>query len=126
MLAHLATHATEIKLTLAAVLGFSAWLADATGPDITGWEEIGLKGILLFAVYYIGRLFLSAQKEHKHEMKETWDLHKTESLKREERMAEAMTKQTVSLEKLCEISQEQVEHFRAFVKSAVDEKMKPH
>jgi hypothetical protein len=127
MLTHLATHATEIKLTAAAVLGFSAWLADASGDqEIKGWEEIGLKGILLFAVYYIGRLFLSAQREHKAEMKETWDLHKTESLKREERMAEAMTKQTVSLEKLCEISQEQVEHFRAFVKSAVDEKMRPH
>lgn len=127
MLSHIAAHATEIKLTLAAALGFSAWLADASGElNVKGWEEIGLKGILLFAVYYIGRLFLSTQKEHKAEMKETWDLHKTESLKREERMAEAMSKQTVSLEKLCEISQEQVEHFRAFVKSAVDEKMKPH
>ena len=127
MLTHLATHATEIKLTLAAVLGLSAWLADASGElNDKGWEEIGLKGMLLFAVYYIGRLFLSAQREHKAEMKEIWDLHKAESLKREERMAEAMTKQTVSLEKLCEISQEQVEHFRAFVKSAVDEKMKPH
>jgi len=127
MLTHLATHATEIKLTLAAVLGLSAWLADASGElNVKGWEEIGLKGMLLFAVYYIGRLFLSAQREHKAEMKEIWDLHKAESLKREERMAEAMTKQTVSLEKLCEISQEQVEHFRAFVKNAIDEKMKPH
>jgi hypothetical protein len=127
MLSHLATHATEIKLTLAASLGLSAWLADASGElNVKGWEEIGLKGILLFAVYYIGRLFLAAQKEHKAEMAETWKAHKEETGKREEKMCAALEKHSVSLERIADLNEEQLLHFRGFVKASVDAQMKVH
>lgn len=127
MLSHLASHATEIKLTLAAALGLGAWLAEASPElNVKSWEEIGLKGILLFAVYYIGRLFLTAQKEHKAEMSETWKAHKEETAKREEKMCAALEKHSVSLERIADLNEEQLLHFRAFVKGAVDDKMKPH
>lgn len=127
MLSHLASHLTELKITLAAVLGFGAWLADTSADlNVKGWEEIGLKGILLFAVYYIGRLFLNAQKEHKAEMTETWKTHKEETAKREDKMCEALAKHSVSLERIADLNEEQLLHFRSFVKGAVDDKMKSH
>lgn len=127
MLQHLAAHATEIKLTVAAALGLSAWLADASAElNVKSWEELGLKTILLFAVYYIGRLFLNAQKEHKAEMVETWKTHKEETAKREEKMCAALEKHSVSLELIADLNKEQLLHFRAFVKGAVDDKMKSH
>lgn len=127
MLSHLVNHVTEVKLTLAAALGLTAWIADASGElNVKGWEEIGLKGILLFAVYYIGRLFLQAQRDHKKELEETWRLHKAESSVREERMCITLEKQCASLDRIAELNEEQCGHFRAFVKTAVDEKMKSH
>jgi len=127
MLHQLAAHATEIKLTVTAMVGFAAWLADTSADlNVKGWEEIGLKGILLFGVYYIGRLFLQAQREHKAEITETWKIHKEETAKREEKMVAALEKHSVSLERIADLNEEQLEHFRAFVKSAVDEKMKAH
>ena len=127
MLSHIAAHLTEIKLTAAALLGVGAWLADASADfDVKGWEEMSLKVILLFAVFYIGRLFLQSQKEHKAEMAQTWAAHKEETSKREEKMCAALDKHSVSLERIADLNEEQLLHFRSFVKGAVDEKMKTH
>lgn len=127
MLQHLSDYCTEIKLTLAAIIGMSAWLADASAAmDLKGWDEIGLKGILLFAVYYIGRLFLQAQKEHKAEMIATWETHKADSARREDRMVTALDQTGTRLERIAELGEEQLTHFRSFVKAAIDDKLKPH
>jgi hypothetical protein len=125
MIAHITAHITEIKMTLAALLGATAWLADASDDlSIAGWEEASLKGILLFAVFYIGRLFLQAQKDHKAEMTLVWQSHKEESTKREERMCAALDKHSVSLERIADLNEEQLLHFRSFVKGAVDAQMR--
>jgi hypothetical protein len=118
----------EIKLTILAGLGAGAWLADAsTALDIKGWDEMGLKAILLFAVYYIGRLFLLAQKEHKEEMAATWKAHKEEAEVREARMCGALQKTAESMERIADSNEEQLGHFRNFVKGAIDDKMRgPH
>jgi hypothetical protein len=118
---------TEIKLTILAFIGMGAWLADASQSlDLKGWDEMGLKGILLASVFFIGKLFLQSQRDHKEEMAETWKTHKAESVEREERMCDALDKHAVSLERIADLNEEQLQHFRSFVKGAVDEKMRPH
>ncbi len=118
---------TEIKLTLLALIGLGAWVADASQSlNLQGWDEVGLKGILLAAVFFIGKLFLQSQRDHKAEMTETWKLHKEESTAREERMCTALDKHAVSLERIAELNEEQLQHFRGFVKNAIEDKMRPH
>lgn len=127
MFQHLSDYLTEIKLTIAASLGFIAWLADINPAlDLKGWDEVGLKAVLLFAVFYIGKLFLQAQRDHKTEMAETWNSHKKESGDREDRMCIALEKHADSLERIADLNEEQLQHFRSFVRGAIEDKMKTH
>ena len=138
MLDQIAAHITEIKLTLAGMVGAAAFIADSSEQlDMKGWEEASLKVLLILSVIFIGKLFLDAQKTHKAEIAETWKVHKdemakaveankAEAAKREDKMCEFMERQSGCLERIAELTEEQVDHFRAFVKSAVDEKMKTH
>jgi hypothetical protein len=124
MLSHLAAHLTEIKLTLAAMVGITAWLADTSQElDIKGWEELGLKAILLFAVIFIGRLFLDAKREHKAEIQATWDAHKKDVEIREAKLQQCIGDNTKCLTELTALTKEQTEYFKAVTRNVVNEKL---
>jgi hypothetical protein len=125
MLSHLSAHLLEIKLTLAAIVGLAAGIADATKTlDANGWEELGLKGLLLFAVYYIGRLFLDANKAHKAEMQSTWEAHKAEAATRESKLVNAIEANSKGLSELTALTKEQTDYFKTVTRNIVDEKLK--
>jgi hypothetical protein len=111
-------HALDLKLAVASFVAVAAAVTDATAQP-QGWEDVTLKGILIAALIFVGRLYLNQAKEHKDEIKQTWAAHKTEAEKREEKVVACMTKQNETLGKLCE----QTEHYRSFVKAAVDAKI---
>ena len=133
MLTHLAAHLTEIKLTLAALVGFGAWLAD-TNPSVTGWEEASLKVLLILAVICIGKLFLEAQKTHRAEMEKVWESHKAEiaatkeahkqaSEIRESRLVTCLDDNTECLRELTSLTKEQTDYFKAVTRTVVSEKL---
>ncbi len=125
MLPQLSAHLTEIKLTLAALVGFAAYLADASADlDVKGWEELGLKGILLFAVYYIGKLFLDSQKAHKAEQQDTWAAHKADAAAREAKLLAALDASTQTGRELLALTKEQTDYFKAVTRNIVDERLK--
>lgn len=124
MLSHLVNHVTEIKLTLAAIVGFAAWLADASEQlNIKGWEEFGLKGILLACVVTIGKLFLEAQKTHKAEIQATWEAHKKDVEVREAKLHQCIGDNTQCLRELTTLTKEQTEYFKAVTRNVVNEKL---
>lgn len=127
MLFHLHPYILEIKLTIVGLIGLGAFIADTSDAlGARSLEDMSLKVICLLAVIFIGRLFLQSQKEHKAEMTETWRIHKEEADKREDKMVAALEKHSVSLERIADLNEEQLLHFRSFVKGAVDDKMKTH
>jgi hypothetical protein len=113
----------QTKLLGATVIGGGAFLADLMS-DTKGWDEMTLKVVLGVALIYISRLFLQSQKDHKQEMQVMQNNHKLESRQREDSMRESVDRQASCLERLVDLTQEQVDHFRTFVKTAVDDKMK--
>jgi signal transduction protein with GAF and PtsI domain len=118
-------HLTEVKLTLAALVGFSAWLADAsTELNLQGVDEMGVKAMLAAALVYVGKLFLDAQKAHKAEMKETWDAHKKDAEAREAKYCAALESNSEQLGKLVNLTSEQTEYFKTVTRNIVDEKLK--
>jgi hypothetical protein len=119
MLSHLAI---EFKLTLTALIGFAAWLAD-TSPDIKGWEESTLKGLLILAVISIGKLFLDAQKNHKAEIQATWEAHKKDVEIREAKLHQCIGDNTKCLAELTSLTKEQTEYFKAVTRNVVNEKL---
>jgi len=125
MLHHLIPdHLTELKLTIAAVVGFGAWLADSSEQlNVKGWEELGLKGLLLFAVFYIGRLFLDCQKTHKAEIQATWEAHKKDVETREAKLLQCMGDNTRCLNELSALTKEQTDYFKTVTRNLVNEKL---
>ena len=124
MFANLSEHVVEIKLTLAALLGIAAGIADASSAlDAKGWEEIGIKGLLLFAVYYIGKLFLDANKAHKAEMQQARDAHQADAEKREDKLVAALDANSKSLTELTELTKEQTDYFKTVTRNIVAEKL---
>jgi len=124
MLSHIAAHATEIKLTLAALVGFAAWLADASEQlNITGWEEASLKVLLIGAVICIGKLFLEAQKTHKAEIQATWEAHKKDIEIREAKLQQCIGDNTKCLTELSALTKEQTDYFKAVTRTVVNEKL---
>lgn len=119
MLSHLAI---ELKLTLTALIGFAAWFAD-TSPDIKGWEESTLKGLLILAVISIGKLFLDAQKNHKAEIQATWEAHKKDVEIREAKLHQCIGDNTKCLAELTSLTKEQTEYFKAVTRNVVNEKL---
>lgn len=115
-------HALDFKLAAATLVALAAAVTDAAAP-VQGWEDVTLKGILIAALIFIGRLYLNQAKEHKDEIKQTWAEHKAEAEKREEKFLGCMTTQNSTLQKLCELTEEQTDHYRNFVKAAVDAKI---
>lgn len=122
MLSQLAAHATEIKLTITAFIGLSAWLADMT-TDAKGLEDLGLKGICILAVVTIGKLFLDAQKAHKAEMKETWDAHKKDAEGREAKLVKCIEDCTKATGDMAALTKEQTDYFKAVTRNIVSEKL---
>ena len=118
----LLSHSTELKLTVAGSMGFAAWLAD-TSPDIKGWEESTLKGLLILAVISIGKLFLDAQKNHKAEIQATWEAHKKDVEIREAKLHQCIGDNTKCLSELTSLTKEQTEYFKAVTRSVVNEKL---
>lgn len=133
MLSHLANHVTEIKLTITAMIGFAAWLAD-TSPDIKGWEEASLKVLLILAVIFIGKLFLEAQRNHKAEIEKVWENHKAEIAAtkeahkqaaelREARLVSCLSENTKCLSELTALTKDQTDYFKAVTRNVVNEKL---
>lgn len=122
-------HALDIKMLAASLIAITAAITDAVAAP-KGWEDVTLKGILIAALVFVGRLYLGQAKEHKEEIrlhkeeiKATWAEHKNEVEKREIKMFDCMHTQNVTLAKLCDLTQEQTDHYRTFVKAAVDAKL---
>lgn len=116
-------HALDLKLAIASAIALGAAVTDATANP-QGWEDISLKALLIGALVFVVRLLLKQQSDHKTEIKETWAAYKEEAVKREEKVVACMTAQSEKLGKLCELTEEQTEHYRTFVKAAVDAKLK--
>lgn len=135
MLSHLANHVTEIKLTIAALVGYAAWLADASEQlNVQGWEEAGLKGLLILAVIFIGKLFLEAQRTHKAEIEKVWENHKAEIAAtkeahkqaaelRESRLVTCLSENTKCLTELTALTKDQTDYFKAVTRNVVNEKL---
>lgn len=118
-------HALDLKLLAAAGIALVALVTDSAAKDaMTPWEDIGLKGLLIGTLIFVVRLLLKQQAEHKSEMRETWKMHKAETEQREAKVVSCLTAQTDKLTKLCDLTEEQTEHYRSFVKAAIDAKMK--
>ena len=116
-------HALDIKLAAASAVALGAAVTDTVASP-TGWEDISLKALLIGALVFVVRLLLKQQQDHKAEIRETWQTHKAEAEQRETKVVACMTTQTETLGKLCELTEEQTDHYRAFVKAAVDAKLK--
>lgn len=116
-------HALDLKLAVAGVLAVGAIVTEGV-TEVRGWEDVSLKALLIAALVFVVRLLLKQQTEHKSEIRETWRLHKEEAEQREAKVVACMTAQSCKLEKLCELTEEQTEHYRSFVKAAVDAKLK--
>lgn len=115
-------HALDLKLAAASAVALFAAVTDATAnPE--GWEDISLKALLIGALVFVVRLLLKQQTDHKAEIRETWQAHKAEAEQREQKVVACMTTQNETLCKLCELTEEQTEHYRTFVKAAVDAKL---
>jgi hypothetical protein len=120
MFSHLSSYVTELKLTLAAIIGIAAGAADAIdGVSFRGWEDVGLKGLLLFAVIFIGRLFLEANRTHKTEIAAIWAEHKSDTLKREDKVVAAIEANTKSLAQLTDLTKEQTDYFKTVTRNVV-------
>jgi hypothetical protein len=115
-------HALDIKLALASAVALAAAVTDATTQP-QGWEDISLKALLIGALVFVVRLLLKQQTDHKSEIRETWKQHKEEAQTREEKVIACISAQTETLDKLRELTEEQTEHYRTFVKAAVDAKL---
>jgi hypoxanthine-guanine phosphoribosyltransferase len=115
-------HALDIKLAVASAVALVAAVTDATTQP-QGWEDISLKALLIGALVFVVRLLLKQQTDHKSEIRETWQMHKEEAEKREVKVVSCLEAQTQTLRKLCELTEEQTEHYRSFVKAAVDAKL---
>jgi len=118
------SHVLELKLTCAAAVGIAAGALDA-GRDIParGWEDMGLKGLLIFAVIFVGKLFLDAQRTHKTEMQTTWDAHKKDAQEREEMLLAALKANSKGLEELTALTKEQTDYFKTVTRVVVSEKL---
>ena len=123
LLSFLHAFAFEVKTGIAAILGGSALLADLA-TEAKGWEEVSLKVILILALVYICKLYLEQQKEHKAELRETWDLHKRESLERERLSKESQEANTRALNELTTLTKEQTDYFKTVTRSIIDERIK--
>lgn len=135
MLNNLLDHVTEIKLTIAALVVFAAWLADASEQiNVKGWEEAGLKGLLILAVIFIGKLFLEAQKNHKAEIEKVWESHKAEITAtkeahkqaaelREARLVTCLGENTKCLTELTALTKDQTDYFKAVTRNVINEKL---
>ena len=118
-------HALDLKLLAASGIALIALVTDSAARNaISPWEDIGLKGLLIGSLVFVVRLLLKQQTDHKSEMRETWKAHKEETEHREVKVVSCLTAQTEKLTKLCELTEEQTEHYRTFVKAAIDAKMK--
>lgn len=129
------SHLTELKLTLAALVGIGAWLADTSQElNLKGWEEMGVRGILFAAVVFIGRLFLESQKAHKAETEKIWETHKAEIIatkkehaesaaSREQRLVQCLENNAKCLSELTTLTREQTDYFKAVTRNVVSEKL---
>lgn len=123
-------HAFELKLGLASSVGLIAAVTDVA-TDVHGWEDLSLKGILIAAVIFIGRLFLQQQqqqrdqqREHKAEIEKTWDAHKQDAEKREVKYCTALDANSKCLTELVVLTREQTDYFKAVTRDVVNEKLK--
>ena len=110
----------EIKLAIAGLTGGVALIADIAS-ETKGLEDLGLKAILIAALIYIGRLYLTQQREHKQEMRDLISVHQSDSDEREHKVTTVMQAMISGLGELTALTREQTEYFRAFTKRIVEE-----
>jgi hypothetical protein len=117
-------HATfELKLALASVVGGIALLADMAN-EFRGWEDVGLKGILIAAVIFIGRLYLKQQADHKQERKEDWDAHKKDREAAENAYRQVMEANSSLLKEIKAATEEQTVYFKTVTRNLVEQHLK--
>lgn len=119
----LSEHLLEIKIALAASLGFFALIAEAA-TELKGWEDLSLKALLIGAVIYLIRTQAQDRKEHKAELHEAWTQQKKESDEREAKSTEVMIANTKALAELTKITEEQTTYFKTVTRTIVDERLK--
>jgi len=99
------------KLSIAALTGLGAFFADAS-PEIRGWEELGMKGLLIAALVFVVKLLLRQQAEHKEE-----------TGKREERLLAHIEKSTIIQSELLEATKRQTGYFETVTRNIVNERL---
>lgn len=100
-----------IKLTIAGIIGLGALIADAL-PDVSGWENVGTKSILIVAVIYMGKLYLQQQKDHKEE-----------AIGREEKLIAHIAESTNIQNQLLTATKEQTGYFQTVTRNIVNERL---
>jgi hypothetical protein len=114
----------DLKIAMASSIGFFALVAEAA-TELHGWEDVGLKGLLIGAVVYLIRAQAQDRKDHRVELAAAWAEHKKESEGREARATAAITANTNALSELTKLAEEQIDYFKGITKAVVDEKFKP-
>lgn len=123
--------ALEIKIACLAVVA----IAGEVAGQVKVWEDVGLKALLLVALYLVVREYLSQQTTHKAEIKSTWDMHRAEIKElldqhkkdvelREMAMEESIRSNTEALSILTGLTKEQTDYYKAVTRNIVEEKMK--
>jgi hypothetical protein len=113
----------EIKLIAASVIGGAALLADLAN-EYRGWEDVGLKGILIAAVVFIGRLYLKQQEEHRQERKADWEAHKKDREAAELAYRQAMETNSELLKEIKAATEEQTTYFKTVTRNLVEQHLK--
>jgi membrane protein implicated in regulation of membrane protease activity len=109
---------TKVKM-IGVSMASAVLLAADTQTTSLSYEDITLKVALALAVVVLYRLLLKDREEHKTEMKALRD-------KQEDRLVKVIEDNTKSNEKVCELTEESANYFRAVTRIAVDEKLKGH
>src|SRR4051812_28243694 len=104
----------HFKLTLAMAFSGLVILADAA-TELKGWEDVGLKGLLLFAVGYLIRKLEAGQTKHEQDLKD-----------RDAKTLDVILHHTDALRELTVLTKEQTDYFKAVTRDVVNERLKEH
>ncbi len=114
---------SEAKLAWGTALAAFSLLADLV-TETKGWEDLGIKTLLLAALVFVGRLLMKEQTEHRAEIKELQAAHKAEFIARDSTMVAALIRQAEAIEEQTGILREQTDYYKTVTRNIVEDRLK--
>ncbi len=114
---------TQVKIAVATTIAGTTFLADLVS-ETKGWEDLGVKTLLLSALIFVVRLLLKQQVEYKTEIKELLATHKAEYMARDTTMASALNRQAEAIEAQTVILREQTDYYKTVTRNIVEDRLK--